>query len=80
MPDIACIFGIFWFYLWKSPAVDFWERRLGSWFPVNTWQKTEDFIYGKDKVVNDENVCLLMKIGEVARRSSRSMGNPWCVT
>ena len=27
---------------------------------------SEDFIYGNNSVVNDGNVCFLMKIGEVA--------------
>lgn len=36
-----------------------------------------DFIYGKDKVVNDENACLLMKIGEVLQCGAllRECGN-----
>ena len=63
MLDIACILGS----ICGSHQLGTSENDV--WFPgflQHRMKKTEDFIYGKDNVVNDENVCLLMKIGEVA--------------
>ena len=50
----------------------FWSTILGgSVAPMWFW--CQDFIYGKDAVVNDGNVCLLLKIGEVSRPGSKNM-------
>ena len=52
----------------KNPTSELLAPGFVVFYEVSVMKKAEDFIYGRDNVLKDENVCLLMKIGEVARR------------